>query len=328
MSGFDARTAVESFWAARSQTASGFRRHGHGKLSTGEAYQVLFGLMARRLAAGERQIGWKVGLTSKAIQQQFNVHEPVLGCILESRQSGHVFAPVRSDQPRIRERIVPAARQGFVGRGHSGKTRAPPSTRSTRRWKSSRTRGNLTEQLALALADNAQQKTVILGAPAVFPARVRKRSRCASSSTARRRPPAPATPCSAIRSIPSSGWRRSSAEYGRSLKAGDIIMSGSFTRQFPINPGRHDPRRVLRHRRGRHEHVRAHESDPRLADAVGQGTRRCAMIDAPAPPGPGEVQTPHPRRRASITSTCSACAAWRSRSGCIRSWWGPRRRAR
>ena len=26
-------------------------------------------------------------------------------------------------------------------------------------------------------------------------------------------------------------------EFGRSLKAGEIIMSGSFTRQFPINPG-------------------------------------------------------------------------------------------
>ena len=27
------------------------------------------------------------------------------------------------------------------------------------------------------------------------------------------------------------------AEFGRSLKAGEIIMSGSFTRQFPIKPG-------------------------------------------------------------------------------------------
>ena len=27
------------------------------------------------------------------------------------------------------------------------------------------------------------------------------------------------------------------AEFGRSLKAGEIVMSGSFTRQFPINPG-------------------------------------------------------------------------------------------
>ena len=61
---------------------------------------MLFGLMARRLAAGERQIGWKVGLTSKAIQQQFNVHEPVFGCILKPSQAANFCSGV-TDQPRI-----------------------------------------------------------------------------------------------------------------------------------------------------------------------------------------------------------------------------------
>ena len=41
------------------------------------------------MAAGERHIGWKVGLTSKAIQEQFGFHEPVFGCILQSFPSGH-----------------------------------------------------------------------------------------------------------------------------------------------------------------------------------------------------------------------------------------------
>src|SRR5260221_14534565 len=94
MSGFDARATIDSFWAARAR-GEWFPAAWHDKLNTDQAYQVLFGLMARRLAAGERQIGWKGGLTSKAIQQQFNVHEPVFGCILESRPSGHIFA--RSD---------------------------------------------------------------------------------------------------------------------------------------------------------------------------------------------------------------------------------------
>ena len=30
---------------------------------------------------------------------------------------------------------------------------------------------------------------------------------------------------------------RKLAEFGRSIRAGDLIMSGSFTRQFPIEPG-------------------------------------------------------------------------------------------
>jgi hypothetical protein len=32
-------------------------------------------------------------LTAPAIQKQFGFHEPVFGCVLESKPSGHVFAP-------------------------------------------------------------------------------------------------------------------------------------------------------------------------------------------------------------------------------------------
>ena len=124
--------------------------------------------MARRLAAGERQIGWKVGLTSKAIQQQFNVHEPVFGCILESRPSGHVFAPADLIAPGFENELCLR-----LGRDLSGPvTQAEAAAAIDAVYPSLEiieTRGNLTEQLALALADNAQQKTVILGAPVALP---------------------------------------------------------------------------------------------------------------------------------------------------------------
>ena len=92
MPAFDAAATIDFFWAAR-QRGEWFPAAWNNKLTNDQAYQVLFGIMERRLTAGERQIGWKVGLTSKAIQAQFQVHEPVFGCILESRPSGHVFAP-------------------------------------------------------------------------------------------------------------------------------------------------------------------------------------------------------------------------------------------
>src|SRR4051794_39566035 len=98
------------------------------------------------------------------------------------------------------------------------------------------TRGNLTEQLALALADNAQQKTVILGAPVPPPARLDTvavrvviNGQTAATGTG-----------DAVLGDPLNSvvWLAAKlAEFGRSLKAGEIIMSGSFTRQFPINPG-------------------------------------------------------------------------------------------
>jgi 2-keto-4-pentenoate hydratase len=234
MSGFDATAAIESFWAARSR-GEWFPAAWHGKLSNDQAYEVLFGLMARRLAAGERQIGWKVGLTSKAIQQQFNVHEPVFGCILESQPSGHAFAPGDLISPGFENELCLR-----LGKDLSGII--TPSDASGAidvvfpSLEIIETRGNLTEQLALALADNAQQKTVILGSPVPLPAhpeaieaRVIINGETVASGTG-----------DAVLGNPLNSvvWLAAKlAEFGRSLKAGEIIMSGSFTRQFPIRPG-------------------------------------------------------------------------------------------
>ncbi len=93
--------------------------------------------MARRLAAGERQIGWKVGLTSKAIQQQFNVHEPVFGCILESRPSGHVFAPADLISPGFENELCLRLGKDLSGRSR-GTRRAPRWKPCIPRWRSSR----------------------------------------------------------------------------------------------------------------------------------------------------------------------------------------------
>ena len=61
------------------------------------------------------------------------------------------------------------------------------------------TRGPFTEQIALALADNAQQKTVILATPAALPPDLDSDRGPRRPSTASRSPPAPVTRCSAIR---------------------------------------------------------------------------------------------------------------------------------
>ena len=91
---FDEQAAIDEFWAARAR-GDYFPAKWFDRLTLDEAYRIQLGVIARRIAAGERQIGWKVGLTAEPIQQQFGFHEPVFGCILDSRQSGHVF---RRDQ--------------------------------------------------------------------------------------------------------------------------------------------------------------------------------------------------------------------------------------
>ncbi|MGH7421685.1 MAG: hypothetical protein ACREI4_08645, partial [Candidatus Rokuibacteriota bacterium] len=75
--------AIDAFWdCACRHTAP--PPQWMNRLSREDAYRVQLGVLARHAQAGERQAGWKVGLTSKAMQIQQKVHEPVLGFLLAS----------------------------------------------------------------------------------------------------------------------------------------------------------------------------------------------------------------------------------------------------
>jgi 2-keto-4-pentenoate hydratase len=225
---------IEAFWQARQQGIY-FPPAYYGQLTIDQSYAIQLGLIERRCAAGERQIGWKVGLTSAAIQQQFGFHEPVFGCILDSQPSGHVFAAGELISPGFENELCMRLRVDLSGTVTLEQARAAidvvyPALEIIE------TRGPFTEQIALALADNAQQKTVILGSPAPLPAdltaieaRVFINGQQISTGTG-----------DAVLGNPlhSIVWLASKlGAYGRRLQAGEIVMTGSFTRQFPISPG-------------------------------------------------------------------------------------------
>jgi 2-keto-4-pentenoate hydratase len=72
------------------------------------AYQVQAELTRRRLAAGSRLVGRKIGLTSVAVQQQLGVSEPDFGALfsdMEAEQGGHIEIG-RLIQPRIEAEIA------------------------------------------------------------------------------------------------------------------------------------------------------------------------------------------------------------------------------
>lgn len=75
--------AIDDFWIARMR-GDFFPRAYFDRLTMDDAYRIQLALIDRRVAAGERHIGWKVGLTAKAIQEQFSFHEPLFACILET----------------------------------------------------------------------------------------------------------------------------------------------------------------------------------------------------------------------------------------------------
>jgi 2-keto-4-pentenoate hydratase len=231
----DLQRAIEEFWAARRRSEY-FPPGYTDRLSLDEAYHIQLALIERRCAAGERQIGWKVGLTSKPIQQQFGFHEPCFGCILETRPSGHTFAAAELIKPGFETEIC--VRLGRPLAGDVSREEAAAAIAAVHpSFEITETRGD-PGQIALMLADNAQQRSVILGDPVVLTpaprldeveARVELNGAVVATGVG-----------AAVLDHPlnSVAWlARKLGEYGRSLRAGELVMTGSLVRQFPLAPG-------------------------------------------------------------------------------------------
>jgi 2-keto-4-pentenoate hydratase len=65
-----------------------------GELTLEEAYRVQDEVIESRIQSGEQVIGWKIGCTSRAIQQQFGLGQPISGRLLapHSYQDGDTVA--------------------------------------------------------------------------------------------------------------------------------------------------------------------------------------------------------------------------------------------
>jgi 2-keto-4-pentenoate hydratase len=229
--------AVDDFVSARAR-GEYFPRAWQGRLTLDDAYRILLGVIDRGASdPGKKRVGWKVGLTAPAIQSQLRVHEPVFGCLLAEgkRDSGHVLGAELINPGFENEICVfldhdlgPTESRADVSRAIGALFPAIEIIE---------TRGDFTGHLALALADNAQQKAFVLGSPvspagidlAAVAVRVHRNGGEIASATG-----------DAVLGHPFNAvaWlSRKLAEFGEQLRAGDFVMTGSFTRQFPLSSG-------------------------------------------------------------------------------------------
>jgi 2-keto-4-pentenoate hydratase len=232
----DLAAATEDFWAARMR-GEFFPQAYFNRLTPGDAYRIQLALIDRRVAAGERHIGWKVGLTAKPIQEQFGFHEPVFGCILETKTTGYVFSPAELICPGFETELCMRLGRGLEGAVTAQEVRAAVDAIHPA-LEIIETRGDFVRQMPVALADNAQQRSVIIGAPVRLTpemaldkivARVQLNGREVATGAG-----------SAVLGDPLNSivWLAGKlALYGRRLRPGDIVMTGSFVRQFPLSPG-------------------------------------------------------------------------------------------
>lgn len=58
----------------------------HPELTIDDAYAISLGFLARRTADGERVVGKKIGVTSKAVQDMLGVHQPDFGFLTDWMQ--------------------------------------------------------------------------------------------------------------------------------------------------------------------------------------------------------------------------------------------------
>jgi 2-keto-4-pentenoate hydratase len=240
MTTFDANQAIDSFWRHYQQGIY-YPREWYDILTLDQAYQVQLGLVQRHVARGVRQAGWKVGLTSEATRQQFGVHEPVFGYVLEDAVhfTGIRIPHRKLIEPGVENEICMVMETDLIGPGVSEAHALRSVSSVSPALEIIETRGPLTAQLAVALADNAQQKAVVLGIQTrLRPIRIELPTVTVAMSINGLLVAEAAGEAVMGNPIRSVAWLANKlAEYGWRLEAGQLVMTGSLTRQFPMNPG-------------------------------------------------------------------------------------------
>jgi 2-keto-4-pentenoate hydratase len=210
-----------------------------GKLSVEQAYEVQLGLLDRFLNAGEELAGWKVGLTAKAVQKQAGWHEPVFGFLLAS---GHQPSGVNFDfasliNPGFENELCLTLGQPLCGPDVSLEQARAAISGVAPALEIIEKRNGSPLEMALAVADNNQQKAFVTGtdiplADLDFGAATVDVSINDVHQETANGDAVHGTPVASVQ------WLANKlAGYDRKLEAGQRIMSGSFTRQYDLNPG-------------------------------------------------------------------------------------------
>lgn len=95
-------------------------REAHPDMDVADAYAVQQGMVRRIMqAGGGRQVGWKIGLTSRPMQEMLGVDQPDYAPVLSSMvfESGHAIPLDEFIQPRVEAEIALVLRDRLEGPG-------------------------------------------------------------------------------------------------------------------------------------------------------------------------------------------------------------------
>lgn len=219
----------------------------HPEMNMDDAYAVQNAIHQAKTDAGRRVIGWKIGLTSKAMQYALNIDIPDSGILFDDMAFDHgaVVPAGRFIQPRIEAEIAFVMKSAIGG---ADVTRADvlaatdyvaPSIEilDTRILRADPDTGQ-TRVVFDTIADNAANAGVVLGpqrhAPDAFDLR------WVGAITSRNHVVEETGLGAGVLNDPVESviWlARRMAQYGQSIEPGQIILSGSFIRPIECPPG-------------------------------------------------------------------------------------------
>ena len=212
-----------------------------------DAYAVQSALMAAKLAEGRRVIGWKIGLTSKAMQDALKIDTPDSGVLFDDMafDDGATIPAGRFIQPRIEAEIAFVMKAPLGGAdvtraavlAATGSVAPALEILDTRILRADPATGQ-TRVITDTISDNAANAGIVLGDARHDPEAVDLRWVGAVVS---RNDEVEETGLGAgVLNDPVEGivWlARRMEQYGQRIEAGQVILSGSFIRPVECPPG-------------------------------------------------------------------------------------------
>jgi 2-oxo-hept-3-ene-1,7-dioate hydratase len=238
------------FVAGRAGRQIGLLSRRYPGMSMDDAYGVQAALVARKIATGQRPVGWKIGLTSRAMQDALKIDTPDSGVLLQDMlfENGASVSAGRFIQPRVEAEIAFVMKDRLAG-GDCCRDDVIAATEyvapsleilDTRILRHDPDTGQ-PRIITDTIADNAANAGVVLGAQRHAPGAPGAHDLRWVGAILSRNDQVEETGLGAgVLNDPfaSVAWlARRLAQYGQAIRAGDIVLSGSFIRPVEAPSG-------------------------------------------------------------------------------------------
>lgn len=240
------QTAAETLFVAdQTGRQTGLLSAAYPEISMDDAYAIQAALVELKLAAGARVIGWKIGLTSRAMQVALGIDIPDSGVLLDDMafENGATIPKERFIQPRIEAEIAFVMKAPLSGKATREEVLAATShvvpaieILDTRILRADPATGQ-PRKIFDTISDNAANAGIVLGDGKFDPrGDLRWQGAIVSANGAVEETGLGA----GVLGDPVEGivWLAARMEsYGQRIEAGQVILSGSFIRPLECPPG-------------------------------------------------------------------------------------------